>query len=364
MPRINKPTNAQVTSIGEQLGDDVEIDGVNDLPPASDDLGDTADLFNDVERVCAEVGSTTDAATINIFRVDELRKKADAFLMSTTPKEFSLERILFEYGGGSYRIRGYHPREYGGVKFFINRIVVLEEPKRRIDAPAVSGPNLDAVITAINEMNRQNREAILSIVTSQKPTESRSDFLKELLVMKELFATHSEPSPQNPLAMLKDLLEMQTSMKALSGDGGDGNSMMSVLGLKLMDKLGDLAAMHKASPPVLTAPTLNVPDAVSDEEKQMKQMLDAIIAAATAKADVGFWADAVYDQAPDDVLDDLLLNPKWFDKFSKLDARLPPLASWFAQLGDRVREINKAQLTVAPADDTTDEISDSDTHVS
>jgi hypothetical protein len=369
----NRPTNAPVVSIGELEDGVEEPGGLASLPPDSDDLGDETDMVNDVERVCAEVGSSSDAATINVFRVDENRKNPDAFLMTTTPKEFSLTNILFEYGGGKYRIRGYHPREYGGVKMFVNRIVVLEEPKRRInELPAPPVDRSNDIIAAIAEMNRQNQEFMRNMMLMQKPSESRENFLKEMMLIKELFSqpVSHEPPAQNPIGMLKDVMELQANMKAFSGDGEGGGGAMSMLGMKLLEKLGDLATANKAQmqeqPTMIPAvPVQSQLPQISDEEKQMRQMLEALINSAHTNSDVEFWANAIYDQAPESLLDELLENPFWFDKFSKFDARIGPLRSWFEKLRARVVDIHAGErLTENTPDATKTGNTAPDNHVS
>lgn len=258
------------------------------------------------------------------------------------------------YSGGQFRIYGTHRGQ-----FVFNRIIKVEPaPFSPPDQQTHNSVDLATVLRIVAEQNEklvnQFKEALASI--PREPKESRADFLREMAAMKDLFASPVPIAPsQDPIKMLKDVMEIQ----ALSGgSGGDsGGSPLMMLGMKMLDKLGELSQHQAQHSQPIAAPIQQNPVArqaqklpvkVTPQIEEQNEMspqagLELLIHGAQSNGDVDWWANQLFDQLDDAAFELLTTDPMWFEKFSSLDPRISLLKPWFTRVRDRLVEITKEE---------------------
>lgn len=350
------PTNNRVVTIGEVMdGEENQyVIPQVDIPPAVDELEEEEyeETMSDIDRVQAEVGGAAENSFVNAFRLVD---KQEVYLARYPAKEFTLDRLRMEYGGGLFRIRGFCPRPppHNGVRRFMSRDIRIEEPK--------VAPQADnAILSALAGLQSNFEKTLIGFAQvmqqQQRPVEnSRKEMLEEMLMYKKLFGNDSAPiAPvqKDPLDELSKMLDMQQKLQALSGGGGGESSMMPMM-LELVKPLigpvvDQMKQQQQKSAPV-TAPHPQLAQAVNpqsieapvpeDEMNQLKTFGKMILSAAKNNADTYTYANLILDNVPDEAIDQLLDDPQWFEKLS---ASIPEAAQhkpWFEKLHADIKEI-------------------------
>jgi hypothetical protein len=182
-----------------------------------------------LDSVLASLGDSDEKARVMLYRVGKNGEK-DKYLRKFTPQEwldYGQDGVLYDYGGGSYRVRVYDKNS----KLRANTGIELEEPRTargptppypsrlgevaHVAAPAPAPQGAD-VLTAVNAMMQAMQATITQafdkLGAAMQVQPKREDFLRELVQYKTLFA--AQPAPVAPVVQSPEPLDV--FMKAVS----------------------------------------------------------------------------------------------------------------------------------------------------
>jgi len=294
----------------------------------------------------------TDNSVIAIHRVGKHGKDL-TFIDEVPPTDFNLSMLKYPpYNGGTFRIYG---KLNGRIAF--GKILKIEAAPQQVPQQVALATNNDQILAAIREQGNNFQQALITAMqTIQKP-ESRTDFLKELMVMKELFAppvpvqTPTTQAPQsNTMAMFKEFMELKKLLTDDSESGSESSPLMA-MGMKLLEKIPAMMPNNQGPQPTEQIPQQAIPNSpivmhpapmvgfesthiqtppVAGENMENSMMLEMLIKAAKTNAEnKRWWADAILNNAPDEVLDIIFENTSWWEELVRFDSRLSPYKAWF-----------------------------------
>lgn len=350
-----QPTNNEIVTISEALNPQYQVPTVN-IPYAPDELEDPDydEMMGEIDRVQSECGSASSEAFINAFRI--LDGKEEAFLGRFVAKEFSLDELRKEFGGGTFRIRGFCPKPppQNGVRLFMNRVVRMEVPKK------VEASQSDTVLSAIAAMQSNMEKMMLgfseAIARAIKPPENnRMQILEEMKIMREMFTSSTPPAPEKDvMGELDKMLSLQQKLQALSGGGEGGSSYMPLMLEMVKPLIGPVTQQLQQKIVSSQNPIPQVPTALTqpvqpkegiekmsqaDEMNQIKAFSSMLMLAAKNDMDTVTYANMVLDHVPPDAVDQLLDDPKWFDKLCNAVPEAKNHQPWFERLYSDIKEM-------------------------
>lgn len=308
--------------------------GFDDEPPAAPvvDLSGEDDVAQEVMDIIEGLGGDEVAPRVQIEKQNTKTEQWE--FLPSMGREFSIDALGNEYGGGRYRVRVYHGKKYvWGKTFGIADVVrprARENPAAPPSAPVATGdPTLAAILNKL----------IDKIETLQKPT---TDPMKDgLAIAKQLVefsatlgGARSGGGIDDDLARAEKLANLA---KTLGGGGGGGDDSDT-------DTVKVLKAAKEIGLPVIET----LKEAISLKREELAR--SAPRAAVTAPAAAA--APAAPAKAPDTTAD-LGVQPVWIQELSRFlpqaiaDAEAgAPAISFAAFMLDRV------------TDDTYDHIAD------
>lgn len=301
----------------------------------------------------------------------------EARVFKDAPDKYDLDQIAKRFGTGEYVVRVYVQRESGsfvcrGSKVFHMMLdagedaalqAIREGRATAVSAPAPQGVGITEIL-AILERSQSNMLQLLTPIL-QGAAGSKQNTLQELKGLAETFNMMpgkggAATDPMQLFGMFQKFMELTNSLKPekpLSEDEIGPNAIM-MKGLEMLLETvkgaknaqpAALAGMPDASaiaapaghsvlpPPVLPAQPL---PANEDEEMKLflKMQLSMMLRAAANDSDVETYAALVFEQAPDDVMEQLQ-GPDWFAKLVELEPKCAAFQIWFGKLRERVMEM-------------------------
>jgi len=327
-----KPETVDGLEPGDVVTDDIETEG--DLPTPDDVV---------MLELMEQLGEKEESK-VRVWRQGKTSRDV-TYIDEFPPGDFSMQMLKYPpYGGGTFRLYGAHK---GGCLF--NRKIQVEPAP--FQPPSNTGPDIGAILAAIQEQGRQFQTMLLANAVQSKPVESRMDMLNEIRAMKELFTPPQVAAPipiekKDTVATLKEALELKTLFDSLGGGGGEGINPMVTVGLSMLEKFVELAKAQKPAalpaPVEAAPPEAELPAPVPLEDTippDVLNLIGVIINAAERDSSPEIYAEMIYGDAPDEVLDLLANDPLWFEKLSALNERIPPLKAWFEKVRELVLKI-------------------------
>lgn len=172
---------------------------------------------------------------IKVFRQlgygNESFERVGSWPVDEYPLDNLIEKIHNEYGGGAYRFMVYDERG----KVAANKLIKLAV---KIDKSKTGDTGADAFSLLNNVMEKQDKmtQYLLSNKnTDSESGDSRMNFMKELVIMKEIFdGPKVDPATvQTPMQQMKEMLTVMTMLKEAANpvtekedDGGSWTSML------------------------------------------------------------------------------------------------------------------------------------------
>lgn len=337
---------------------------------------------DEIDDVIAGIGSG-DGAIINLFRLNP--QGAPAFIGEIQPSDFSLEGIKNSYGGGKYKYIG---KGNGSVRqgFFTidgdpigpNRGQVKPIYKRYINGKLVYSKPEDAELV-INppqaERERTSSDPLMMMFLAElrdlktkldHPVDTetiKANFLKEMVIFKELFAA---PVQQNPTAdmskMVVDLIKQGMEVATLTGEGGNASPWMMILDKVLptvQDALKVVAIQQQRSvvrqpqaienqampsngsqPPLSPVPLTGF-DSIADK---LRPYLPTFLSAASNGTDPAVLIDLTYPQIPPPEHSKIIAwleSTEWFSDLCKLHPIIVGQRAWWQEFRDGLMETIK-----------------------
>lgn len=162
--------------------------------------------------------------TINIYLQTGTNQESMAFVMSHPADKYSIPEIINqlkkEYGGGDYR---FMIRNEKG-KIVANKLISIAKKL----GPEDKG-HQDGVYGVLERMMDKQDVFMQRFMEDKNSGDSRMDFMRELIVMKELFSGGQQSSP---MGQMKEMFEMMALMKEQANpekeeDGGGFTKMIA-----------------------------------------------------------------------------------------------------------------------------------------
>jgi hypothetical protein len=289
--------------------------------------------------------------------------KAPTHLGRMNAEGFSVEDILHQYGGGTYRVRGQH-QTARGPRWFVNKTVQLEEPRERRTLPVASppermAPELQALMGAMLETQRQTAQAIAAL--AQRPQVTEDQMLDRLIKMREAFGPGADSSGGAPLGQLREVIELAKTLQT-EGAGGEKEGWVSIVerliehaGPTLAPLLAQVVARspaaghaaghaggHAMGPMLPAAPAQNPPGQPADtnapanegnpemlEQVMIRKAVTAVVDRAVANRDAGLTAELLVEQAGPARVAKFFADGEWFRRVVEIDPRAKDCVPWF-----------------------------------
>lgn len=275
------------------------------------------------------------SAMVSVYRQSGTGKESMSFLDTFPPDKYSESELLMylreKYGTGDYRIQ---VRVNGRLR--ANKLVSVEAPKKPEEKHESELTGLAKILETVMARQDQLFQAFQS-----KPQTNEDDFLKRMLLYKQLFDNGNQERviPQtDPIEQLTKTLGLLESIGVEIGGKSDDDEGFS----KLFDKLTPLIdyAVNPANQ-VKQQPQKVRPDQMRTlaQNVKLKMGLSFLLSAAKKKATPADYAEMVIEQVSDDDLD-MLLNSG--DYVTNLSQVLPDIANhreWFAALGEEIKKL-------------------------
>lgn len=314
--------------------EDVELEEytVTNAPTTSADLA--------TDSLVAALNDVSGSATVSLHRQNGSGKESLTFLDSFSPDKYAPDDLLLHiknsYGSGDYRI---HVRENGRLK--ANKHVSIEAPK--IVSRETSGNNsgMDQLIAMIQQQNRVIVETLQSN-QNQNQGNSKAEFLKEMMIYKELFGG----APQKSQGF-GEILQTVNGLKELGINvGGIQTEKEEGFG-DILDKMSPMitALLSQPQQPPQQPQYKPNPQPRNPQETEAKKVnlalkmgLMALVKAAKNNSDTAFYADMIIDQFPSDKLE-MLFASDALEQLIKIEPKVLEYKEWFLDVLEHLKGI-------------------------
>jgi len=343
-----------------------------DQYPGTDVLpGDDAIAIQDFVTEQGGVGD----AKVFLYRIREDGK--EAYLKEYVPTEFSWEDVQQNFGGGTFRIRGYaYDEEKGKRTLFINRRQLIETPGNKPTAPATLAPLYREASSDTALMLKGLSDALVKlgelIVQARPVATTENEMLDRMLRYKELFSgnpvqrEHDLPLPmEQTMGALREMMGFVKENMGGNGEPkGDGEILMNAID-KFAPAIVELIKKSQEKPvaalpaPITLANAGRMPinpvnaaqlepssEAINDE---IRQNVIALVGAASKDVDPTPYAALAVERMPQAEIEKLLNDPQWKNKLAVFDNRVLQFTEWFDEFKDACFEM----LTAPPEPDDT-----------
>lgn len=304
-------------------------------------------------NVLEQLGETGEGAKVMVYRITDDKRKPDSFLRRFTPAEFAadgLETLLRMYGGGLYKISVYG----SNGRLLKNPVISIEAPPGY--KTEGEKPNTSDQVSVANQVAAAVTQALAPMLSqlaqvATQPKESRTDFLREMVQMRELFAP-AAVSPVDPMAGANLFMEGLKFAKEIVPREGASNETDVLMGL--IDKFGGpiAEAVMKgnalAHVPETTAPAHALPAPVqapvqtqSGGNDQMTMILKSsigfLVSCAERNNDPMTYAYMVLDQIDEGTVSAFIDRPDWLEWLAGFNPKVKVHVEWFNQLRDAIK---------------------------
>jgi hypothetical protein len=299
---------------------------------------------DEVNAVLAEAGGGQGGGSVVIRKMNTLTRKFEWLARHPAAEFLSMGGVAYlasKYGGGEYEllVYGADNRILKRPKVTVAASVVAEVKQQ--ESAQLSG--VDKLAAAMLEGFKTLQAQIQQV---QRPPESRETFIRELMMMKELFGGGNNRGTE-----LDSLIKVMPIVRDMMPRGEGETNALDVF-MRLAQEFAPAIREAVAKTPALSAPKpqAGAPQVgaqiLSPEQQganQMQLMLRAKLAMlcneAKADSDPGPYAAIVVEKVSPEMLATLVNNPEWLDELGKIHPSVKLFPKWFGELRDAVIEI-------------------------
>lgn len=323
--------------------DDAPPDNKQTLPEIEDTPDDIA-----VADLLAELGDT--AAMVRVYRQGKTAR--DLELIDEVPvADFSPMMLAYPpYDGGTFRI---HARSDGGI--IANRVLRVQRK-----SPAHAAPDVSAVLTPAGVADMIAQALARALPAAMAPADTEEKILQRMKMMRDIIAPAGSPATVAPsindrigeLSQLLTLGRMLNPAPSLVTDNDGKPDLMSTMLSKGIDVFGKImegqqmtnaARLAGGAPQVmLPNPTPALPATEQDANEMqiiVKFALKRACDAAAGGEAPDTYADGIYDDIPEEVLQSMATETDWFARLVQLVPACANHAPWFSQVRDALIRI-------------------------
>jgi hypothetical protein len=262
--------------------------------------------------------------TIRIYRQLGSGQESMEFVAKYPADKYSIDDLIDmmqkEYGGGDYRFLVYNEKG----KIAANKLISIAA-KQKVE-------NSDNGIYGVFSQYMNKQDVMLQKLLEEKSGQnnSRMDFMKEMLIMKQLF-DRPEPSGGSAVGQMKELMEAMDLMKQFNGNNEKENDDMSFSSIikESMPLLTEIAKGARTGRPINSNPN-GRPQ--RRESKSMEKMaIDKLLAMCKAGESPDTVAQKISDQIPDQYvpqIEALILGDDALDKIAALNPEFLQHGEW------------------------------------
>lgn len=321
------------------------------------EFADPADIA--IQKVLGELGDDPSGVKVNLYRPAAQGRKM-TFLKSYAPSEFTPEAVQIDFPlGGDFHV---HVRQNGEL---VTRAELSIEPLPvKPEAPPDSGAQMQPVIATMMEGFKMLAEGMRQ---TQAQTQSRTEMLKEMAMMKDLFAPAQSAAPAQVDQMSLVLKGMELA-KQFGGDAApdpSGNRIWE----KLIETFGApiagivAQAQTGAKPAPAATKQLPVPaqselangaqiekDKPAPENDEMfkrvkfKAAMVFIHQQAIAGNPVETYAEMAVDNVPAEDLQPLMERPDWLAALAEVEPGVMQHQEWYGALRTEILRLLTAPV--------------------
>ena len=147
--------------------------------------------------------------TVRIYRQSGSGKESMQFVMSEPADKFTIDElidiIMRKYGGGDYRFMIYNEKG----KLSANKLISIATEK----TPINNGSDNNAFSVLNSVLEKQERMTQLLFDKNNSGENSRMDFMKEMIMMKEFFGGGEQAAQKSPMGQMKEMMEIMVMLK-------------------------------------------------------------------------------------------------------------------------------------------------------
>lgn len=328
--------------------------------------------------VSEQIGGDGDSeGSVTLFKFNDEKKREWVERMSASDFEASgIPMIAKRHGGGEYEIY-----VYGANKKIVARqritISKTATPLRETGSGSVMSPEVLTLIEAQKRTETMLQQLAGAVVNSrgasfepQSPGQSRSEWLQELLTLRQLFGAPNGGAATNPVEMFRGLAEVFKEMQP-----SDGEPSLIDQVSKFAERFGPMIQQAMQSQPGTTGlmlPSGAVPhapgvppnavrqpqprpqpqtqpqsgeqNAMFFQQQMMKWYLQQFIDTAASNGDPYPWAAIVVEKVPEPMLRAWLAKPSLAQELATIDPRVLQFQTWFTELQGAIGEILDAPV--------------------
>lgn len=280
-------------------------------------------------------------------------------------REFSIDALGNEYGGGRYRVRVYHGKRYVWGKTIAIADVV--RPRARENPAPTQAPGTDPTMAGILTKLIDKIETLQKPATTADPMKDGLSIAKQLVEMANGLGGGARGSSiDDDLARAEKLANLAKTLSGRGdgdGDGGDSSDSDTVKVLRMAKELGvpalatikeavqlkreelarsaPRAAAAPASAPAAAAPAA-APEPAGDQPvwvMELSRFIPQAVSDAQANAPAISFAAFMLDRMTDDTYDHVVEFAERPDAAESLIKLVPALAPHRAWVDDLVKSI-------------------------
>ncbi len=253
--------------------------------------------------------------------------------------------LQITYGGGDYRCM-----LYACGKVRANKLLTIATPKiTDTNRPTPTGELGQFMTGVLDRMETMQNNMIQMMQGNQSGSNSRQDFMQEMMLMKQFFANDNPQAANNPMTQIKEMFEMQALFKeSIVGDGKEVDDGFGSL-LEKASPLFEAIANTAGKAPQKQEPSLEQKQAHlrKQQQKQIIGGIKQLIMLANCGGDPGAAAEMVLEKLPEQVIQHFVVAPDALEKVAKIVPEVRPVGEWFLLMGEHVKALLGLPSTVS-----------------
>jgi hypothetical protein len=366
MARPSAATKARVAAMeAEQAAvaaRDQEIDAIaaqviDRIHPERDVIQEEED--NDLDRVIGELRGQGNSPPIRLYRMIPGTRR-EAYLGNIPPEVHSaLEYVKDTYGGGSFKVKIFGDNG----KLRVNESFDIEGTYRPPAQAGLAGQaaqsdtTLRDLITSMMTQQKESMEQLIRVVLSQNQGHSRTEWLNDLSLMKNLFGASSQPSldPMQLMNIFTKGVEFAKDIVPHDGEASANDILLAAVKefMPVIARVAEAKGVTLPTGPEPALPGYNglrqgetppMPQlnpaqeelVLSPQEMMLKGALNYLVSRAAGESDPTLYAEIVLDSAPDEAIQALTTAPDWFEQIVRVNPNVAPYREWFTKLRESV----------------------------
>lgn len=261
-----------------------------------------------------------------------------------------LAHIQKTYGGGEYRVKG-----YSRGKITANKLIGIAHP---ISIKSDSGES-SLMRDVLDRMEKMQQQIVSVMQEKNTGTNSRSEFLQEMMMMKQFFDTGAKSNGGfgEIMTVVSGLKELGVQIGGISeaSDTGFAGLAEKFIPLAtailsqpktsqsektLLPSRASPAGRLQAQKPAHPKQPVTIQQPKTEEQKMslaLKMGIATLLNGAKTGADAGDYAELVLANVDEKTLEYMFIDPHAVNKLSAINPEVGKHTQWFIDLGEHIK---------------------------